>query len=522
MKTKTILKEWKNFLSSSLLLETNKLQIVRDIEALNKPTSKAASKDTNFIKIIVNTFKKENEITIEDILKEFDDYKKFIAPSWNVNKPAKVNVPGLLRDEIFPEETTYSMMVSFINAKKSLNLKSKSYKECLRQKSSNLDFEVIINDSNWIVCYPRTMRGSISLSRSYWNGSRLELDTTVSDGVGDIIGEMKWCTSSSGAGNMFNNLHIARNTHMYYCIKKNTTPTDFDRKLCISFVKNNDAVRFKKGQESVDGNNEEQDKNQFISYLGIDRYNKLFEDAQSSDKLEIDGISYYESISLYQYKTLRKANENNIEDFTDLLEGILKFSRDKEDILELCSVDTLEVIRKIAASRINCPVDILEKLSNDTEEVKSSVASNINCPKHILEELSNENSKYIKSSVASNINCPMSILEKLSSVSEYQVLVKIINNANSNNISLENVYNRLQEEKNKTFDIFSNENSAISSYVIEDNIKKIMQHANCPESVLNNELNSGTRINKELAKDLLNSKLKNENILKKYISIVLS
>jgi len=49
-----------------------------------------------------------------------------------------------------------------------------------------------------------------------------------------------------------------------------------------------------------------------------------------------------------------------------------------------------------------------------------------------------------------------------------------------------------------------------------------MQHANCPVSVLNNELNSGTRINKELAKDLLNSKLKNENILKKYISIVLS
>ena len=131
-----------------------------------------------------------------------------------------------------------------------MNLKTKLYVKCLRQGPDNPDYEVIINDSEWIICYPKTIKGSISLARSFWSGESLQYDNTVSGGIGQRIGEMNWCTSivprqNAPSNNMFLNYHRQLNLHMYYCIKKNINIEDVDRKLCISFKKENNKSNYR-------------------------------------------------------------------------------------------------------------------------------------------------------------------------------------------------------------------------------------------------------------------------------------
>ena len=381
---KNLLTEWGNLVNNNLLLEISRNDVIEvigedDYNILKQ--NRKASQDQNFLKVIINTYKAGQAHSITDILGVYQSYIRFIASRWNRGESADIDVPGGLRASLEPDSTTYDSMLEFIDAASSMTLKSKTFIKCLEQDDINSDFEVVLNDSEWIICYPKTIRGSISLARSFWNGERLEYDKTVSGGVGQHIGRMGWCTSSISGGNMFLNYHRQMNLHMYYCIKKNTSVEEPDRKLCISFVKNDGEVSLKTtGWASVDADNNDIDEKGFRKYIGR-RFTDLLKDAKKPERLEIDIKSYYESISLEQYKTLRAANEDTLEHFAHgELYNIIQFSKDKHKIILLALEDKNPEIR-ISASRHNDLLNLdptgnlIVQLSQDTNfEVRKNVA----------------------------------------------------------------------------------------------------------------------------------------------------
>ena len=71
-------------------------------------------------------------------------------------------------------------------------------------------------------------------------------------------------------------------------------------------------------------------------------------------------------------------------------------------------------IKCFIARNPNCPVEVLEKLSDDSDWwVNFFVATSINCPVHILEKLSNAYYWNVRYAVVNNPYCPTHILEKL-------------------------------------------------------------------------------------------------------------
>jgi hypothetical protein len=387
MNTKDILTEWNNFINNNLLLEISEKELTavigeddyKTLVKLNKQAERNNKfiKDENFLQVIIRTYESNQNHSIEDIVAQYKNYKDLIAPSWNISKEAKVDVPGGYRGSLSKDKATYDDMLIFFDAKNSMNLKSKVYINCLRQGPDNPDFKVIINDSDWIICYPKTIRGSISLARSFWNGSELEYDKSVSGGVGKMIGKMNWCTSlvpnqNRPSGNMFLNYHRAKNLHMYYCIKKNMNIEDLDRKLCISFKKEKGKVSLMKGSSSVNGNNTATSEEEFRKYIG-ERFDALFKDAEKPERLEIDEEAYYESISLDQYKILRAANEDNLEDFLPELEGILEYSRDRKKILLLAAKEKHKSIKHLVALdpqliEVDPTGELIKKLAQDEDK----------------------------------------------------------------------------------------------------------------------------------------------------------
>tara|TARA_B100000212_G_scaffold110904_2_gene82526 strand:- start:27017 stop:28612 length:1596 start_codon:yes stop_codon:yes gene_type:complete len=413
---KDLLIEWNHSLNNDLLLEISRNEVIDiigqdDYNTLVKLNRKA-SQDQNFLQIIINTYNSNQNHTIEDILGLYQNYTRFIASKWNQGDTADIDVPGGLRASLTPDSTTYDDMLKFIDAASSMILKSKAYINCLKQGPVNTDFEVIINDSDWIICYPKTIKGSISLARSFWNGSELEYDKSVSGGEGRMIGKMNWCTSIVSGGNMFLNYHRKMNLHIYYCIKKNMSVSDPDRKLCISFSKKYNKVKFNEGHSSVDGNNKITSEKEFRSYIG-DKFDVLFRDAENPERLEIDEKAYYESISLEQYKTLRAANEDNLEDFFRELEGILTYSRDRIKIfkLSLAQDGSNESFKRLVVKRKDLlqadPTgEIIKQLATDEDiNVRVAVARREDLLEadptgKIIKQLAQDKNKWVREKIA--------------------------------------------------------------------------------------------------------------------------
>ena len=435
---KNLLTEWKNLINNNLLLEISQKEVIDVIgqddysEFVKK--NRKASQDQNFLKVIINTYKSDQAHSLDDILGLYQDYELSIKNKWNTKGEAIVNVPGGARIKLTPDitiyndkddqpkTTTYSDVKNFLEARSDLSLNSGIFIECLSQGDINTDFEVILNDDEWIICYPKTIKGSISLARSFWNGERLEYDTTVRAGVGQNIGTMSWCTSivpkkNKSSANMFLNYHRQANLHMYYCIKKNTNVQDLDRKLCISFFKKDNVVGFKGGHASVNGDNAETDEKTFKSYIGS-RFNSLIKDAEKPERLEIDPISYYESINFEQYKTLKAANQDNIELFARELEKIVMHSVDAKDIVnkDLVHEDN-KMLRDIAIKSRhldkNFILDLLESSETDQKTI-DNLMSNENCPIDKILNLPKDkvSINYYKALV-SNKNCPVNVLHEI-------------------------------------------------------------------------------------------------------------
>jgi hypothetical protein len=444
-------------------------------------TSEFASQlrgNTDYLDIISNSIKASQSHNPLDYIQQFEFYKNSIERNRSNDNFLTINIPGdfpvSLVDKVNPGSCTatfddiqqFQQARMFVLGKGSKDKLSSAYEKVLRESSSN-DFELIINDSEWIVFYPKTIKGSIALARSYWNGDKVEYDRTFnpSKGSGQNTGDINWCTSVSGSGNMFLNYHRRLGMHMYYCIKKNTNVEDPSRKLCISFSKKHSRVSLMHSNASVNANNSSLSEKEFRNYIGK-RVDILFSDVKKSERLEIDEKEYYESISLEQYKILRAVNEDNLDDFLNELEEILAYSKDREKILYLAVTDKSYKIRMTIAKRCKAEQsELLHDLSDDENiYVKSNCAGNQNTPAECLtkiyeyimnpgsiDNISEENRKSVISNLLRNQNTPAEFLTK---IYEY-----IMNPGSIDNISEENrksVISNLLRNQNTTSKDLSN------------------------------------------------------------------
>jgi len=202
------------------------------------------------------------------------------------------------------------------------------------------EFEVVAMPSSgnpYFVAYPKTYKGSIALGRM---GPNYEYLNPNSPEEKAQLGEMSWCTTIDGAGNMFLNYHQKMNLHMYYLTRVNDyDPNAPERKFCLSFIKKGDYVALKDGSHAtVDGNNQPISKESVINIIGQRLFSLIENDVKNNpERKEINPKEYYKSISLEQYQAMREAHqsENDIALFVQEAREIAVHTQNEDIIIEM-------------------------------------------------------------------------------------------------------------------------------------------------------------------------------------------
>ena len=539
MKTKELLSEWKSFLENDMLNEISHKKFQDKFPEFDSSNFSPQLKgNADYLEIIKNSIESGQQHGPIDYIQQFEFYKASVEPNRNNQEFLTVVVPGeeeaislLGKVNQGSCKATYDDIQQFQQArmfalgKGSKNKLTAAYERILADASPD-DFELIADSDNWIVYYPKTIRGSISLARSYWDGNKITYDKTfnASKGFGKNTGIMRWCTSVSGAGNMFINYHRVQNLHMYYCINKKVESINSPiRKLCISYRKSLGKVDMAKDNTScVNANNEPIDENYIVGCMSETVSNLLYKDAESSKRLEIDMNSFYRSISLDQYITMRNANEESLEDFVNEFVNIIRLSKDRgkiyvyslndnsehiiselinytnseEEILLLYNKwkDSIKVKRAISIKGSIIPDAVFEEMLSDDDKLvvhQLKTSDRISLPR--LMSIAKGNSLEDKSSILYNKNLPLEIIKILlddenenirETASEHPTNLK-------HDLLTNDLYYLRQKSRSYKKALLNNENlltqDIIEVLAFDDNIdvsSSAISHDKCPISVL--------------------------------------
>ena len=458
MKTKEILKEWKHFLKKDMLNEIS-IKIFQE-QHPDFDVSEFSSQlrgNTDYLDIISNSINAGQNHGPDDYKQQFEYYKSSIEPNRNNQDFLSVDIPGedvpvTLKGKLIQGSctATYDDIQQFQQArmfalgKGNRDRLTEAYLKVISE-ASETDFELIAEDSNWIIFYPKSIRGSIALARSYWNKNKIDYDTTFqpSKGFGENTGNMRWCTSVSGSGNLFLMYHRQLNAHMYYCIKKDLKSIkDVDRKLCISLVKSRNVVSYRDDHLSVNANNYKLDEKTAKKYLGS-LFDDLLNDVKKEARLEKDAESYFRSVGLEQYITIRNANEENISDFVPELSYILLHSKDADKILNYSINDSSSEIRQLIAQSDRLNRQQIEDLANDIDEnVRANIAIRSDLQKSLFLKFVSDPSPKVKLNVCKSKHVTSEILEELSSDSSEDVAREISYSPEASEDALLNIISR--------------------------------------------------------------------------------
>lgn len=363
MNTKKLLNEWKNYLNSlnnpKLLNEISfealnaqfpsfdfssiEREIKNDNDNTRRNLFRKFKKNTVYLDIVANTLKTKRSHSPGEFFDQFDLFLKVVMTTKERWPESFDDLFIYKSGNITGSTATYEDIQQYLDVRSSqgrgnIENLNKSLQDTIDGRNI-LHYEIVYEDSNWIICYISSQLASLAIARSFWNGSNLEYDTTFdsSTGTGQKIGDMKWCTAVSGDGNMFNRYHIQKNLHMYYCINKiNQDINNEERKLCISFYKENNQISLSETDNAtVDAFNGELDEGEIKDIIGVVAFEKLIDDVKKDTRKQQSEVQYYENITLKQYIELRKQNDKNIEDFASVdISKILRFSREKKEIAE--------------------------------------------------------------------------------------------------------------------------------------------------------------------------------------------
>lgn len=307
----------------SLLIESNlkkfgELVQNQQIPFTEDDLSKIVSRKGKFIRpfnndifrmIAYNTLSNNLGHSIEDLITAWSDIENKIIKPAQRNRLTDVLIPGegvvSIKEKLANKTLNYDDCVAYIDASSSMGTRSKLLQRILDEgfSGNTHHFEVIHEDDEWIILYPKTYQGSIATARM---GPDKRYYNPNSDDGKRIIGNMSWCTSIDSASNMFLNYHRKMNLHMYYATRKAQFDISrSDRKFCLSFAKKYDYVRLTEDGATVNGNNTSVKKDVLINALGNVFY-IIEADAKSSNRQEIDEVQYYRSISLVQFKGIEE------------------------------------------------------------------------------------------------------------------------------------------------------------------------------------------------------------------------
>jgi len=519
MKTKELLYEWKTFLEKDMI---NEISIKRFQEQYpDFDTSRLAPQlknNTDYLDVIANSINAGEQHGPDDYSQQFEYYKSSIEPNRNNQTFLTVEIPG--GDSISLDgkidigfcTATYEDIQQFQQArmfalgKGNRDSLTTAYLKVISE-ASELDFEFIAEDSNWIIFYPKSIKGSIALARSYWNKNKIDYDITFqpSKGFGENTGKMKWCTSVSGSGNLFLMYHRQLNAHMYYCIKKDLSSIeDVDRKLCISLIKNKNVVSYMGDHLSVNANNSKLSEKSAKEYLG-NLFDTLLNDAKKETRLEKDAESYYQAIGLEQYIIIRNANEENIRDFIPELGYILRYSKDADKILNYCINDSRFEIRQEIAQSDRLSRQQIEELADDSDEnIRAFIAARRDLPESLFLKFVSDTSSKVRRYLCSNRYVSNEILEELSNDTSEDVARAIGVHPDASESALLNIINR-----HKSLEVIL---PAINNYNLSDeSFRKLFVNKNISPSMKAAFISRGINdkiISKQEVLDLYN-KIKN-------------
>ncbi len=246
-------------------------------------------------------------------------------------------------DVVQPDNTTltYDKAIQYIESGRGVGKRTEALNKAIADgiRGQKSEFEVIAmptGSNPYFVAYPKTYKGSIVLGRM---GPDYNYLNPNSPGEKAQLGEMSWCTTVDGAGNMFLNYHQRMNLHMYYLTRVGDYNSGSpERKFCLSFQKNGDQVTLHEdGHATVNGDNKPASKETIISHIGQRLYNLIEADVAKPSRKTIDVIAYFKSLTLDQYKDLREAvtSEQDLQLFQKQVEGICQYSSNVDIFIEM-------------------------------------------------------------------------------------------------------------------------------------------------------------------------------------------
>lgn len=245
-----------------------------------------------------------------------------ITPYFQAGQNIKpvLNPDGTVLEDIDPKikssTATYDEASSFIDAKNKTDRGTNVMQNIIDTalaKRANTDLDLIYQDDNWIFFYPKSYNGSIAVSRMggdlKYYGNAVHKDSS--------IGRIPWCIAPDTTGNMFLNYHRRLNLHMYIGTKVGSryNNRDKERKVCFSFSKRGGHVSLMSGNSTVNAENTDLNYESANRIVGTKIFEILSKDAEKPERLEIDPVSYYKSITLIQYENLENAidSENEVD-----------------------------------------------------------------------------------------------------------------------------------------------------------------------------------------------------------------
>jgi hypothetical protein len=433
-----ILKEWNKFLNSELLNEVKVSDFFSNENVINKIGHEVFEKkvynskknkwikpfnDNDYAQILYNTLESDEEVDIQKVIDNFDIVKeKILTPFNSSNRP--ITAEGGRKSITISslKDLTFSKCNEYIEIKKIGSLRTASYIKCLSQNYNNKDFELVGKTSKYLIFYPKTVIGSISLARSYYDlrAKKLVYDTSFNEGekFGEKIGSMEWCTSISGSINYFNNYHVNQNIHMYYFIQINYNMYDSQRKLCVGLSKKNGEISLANSRDVfVDANNDALEIESLEHYIGEEGKRIIFSDAKKDSRKEFTKEQYYVEKTLKDYIDLRNQNNQNPEDISEEVALIIKFSNEKKEIANyICENDNNTTLIKIAyeSGLIDSTnhEKILEHLGHNEFILRNILRTTDN--NNIISKIINTGSEKEKKYISANKNVPIDILQELS------------------------------------------------------------------------------------------------------------
>jgi len=510
--TKSILNEWKNFLNNpTLLTEISRRELETTLgpklsSILFSPENRQYTNDNAFLDLINNTFKQpNNNHSLEDVLGIFDEFKKHVSSSWNKNEIIDFNMAGRsIRLE--RSKSTYDDVQQFIELKNATNVRSTILVNLENsQTENNIHFDVIVNDVDWYIAYPKTQIGSMFLGRSYWNveEDRLKYDytfNTVNAGAGEKTGKISWCTVVSGGANMFMSYHGNMRLNMYYCIKKRTDAVDVNRKLCISIAKKGGKVEFFVGNASVNAENEGKKEDYFKSILQ-ERYELITQDVERN-RDELDVEKYYSEYNLEQLKITYDTmeTEEDFENFGNELELILKHTKDFRIFDFIYGTGRKPLLVRLVKSERTSD-EMFERLCNYPDsEVKAAVLHNPKCTKEMFVRISKDPNLHakVKIEILRHYRCTQEIVERFSYDSDPEVKAEILLSSRCTKEMFERIYKSNDFNINVKIAILNNPNCTVEilEKIFNSNgsdlgVKiAVAKKSNCPVEILEKIFNS--------------------------------